>query len=444
MSGLVCLRHLMPVSDVTVLEGRSSVGGLWAYLQEKNPIDQAIGGNIFQEKYGCQFRNIYEDLILNTPTVFSHFKDFLVSEEKPEFLTREDFNEYLKAYVEHFDLMSKVRLDAFVLEVRRVEKAENGMTFKVKVCNSINKNQTEVLYADFVVVANGHNNVPYLPAWNGAATFPGQIIHSHDFRRSDDPAIVGKSILVVGASYSGLDMLVKLFGHHLRGEAKVKKVYFSGTLGEIKSTTDFKKYIENEKLCLIDSRIERIEGSQVIFKNGEKIDVDLIIPCTGYKFSFPFLNKEDNLITMSDNNMYFGPLFRRTFAVNEPHLCFVGNVDRSCFIQQIMEYQALIIASYIKGELKLPDKDTMLLELENELQELQGDLKRNFFKPGCACLEDNKIIQGFFDLLPSLKNDEKFVENLNLVGKRMVEYFMRGDLITYRKTIFRKCIPDIQ
>ena len=45
--------------------------------------------------------------------------------------------------------------------------------------------------------------------------------------------------------------------------------------------------------------VEKIEGGQVFFKNGESEKYDVIIKCTGYVYEFKFLPKKFN--TMGSN-----------------------------------------------------------------------------------------------------------------------------------------------
>jgi len=39
---------------------------------------------------------------------------------------------------------------------------------------------------DYLVVASGHFSVPYIPEYEGMKSFPGRILHSHDFRDAEE------------------------------------------------------------------------------------------------------------------------------------------------------------------------------------------------------------------------------------------------------------------
>ena len=53
---------------------------------------------------------------------------------------------------------------------------------------------------DNVVVATGHFSVPFIPEYEGMNSFPGRIMHSHDFRDAEE--FRGKDVIVLGSSYS--------------------------------------------------------------------------------------------------------------------------------------------------------------------------------------------------------------------------------------------------
>eukprot|EP00112_Aurelia_sp_Birch-Aquarium-sp1_P002729 Seg1303.6 transcript_id=Seg1303.6/GoldUCD/mRNA.D3Y31 product="Senecionine N-oxygenase" protein_id=Seg1303.6/GoldUCD/D3Y31 len=147
---------------------------------------------------------------------------------------------------------------------------------------------------------------------------------------------------------------------------------------------------------------------------------------------------------MSHNDSYCSPLYKMTFCINEPNLCFVGNIDRTCFLQKLIEYQALAVRSLIKGDLTLPGKDEMLKHLDEKLLDYPGDMRRNFFKPICAMKDDNKMIDDFFKSVPSLAKDKALIEGFNNVGRNLLPFLLRGDYITFRATNPRQFFPDFK
>ena len=57
---------------------------------------------------------------------------------------------------------------------------------------------------DALVVCNGHYSAPRCPDVNGSATFPGLVMHSHNYR--DNASFRGQVVVLVGASASGEDI----------------------------------------------------------------------------------------------------------------------------------------------------------------------------------------------------------------------------------------------
>ena len=57
---------------------------------------------------------------------------------------------------------------------------------------------------DAIVVCNGHYSEPRVPPIPGAADFPGQQLHTHNFRTNHE--FKGKTVVIMGASASGQDV----------------------------------------------------------------------------------------------------------------------------------------------------------------------------------------------------------------------------------------------
>ena len=76
-------------------------------------------------------------------------------------------------------------------------------------------------------------------------------------------------------------------------------------------------YIDYEKV-IPKGPIEYVAGNHVIFKDGSSVDVDVIIQCTGYEVSFPFLPKTQQLKPTE--------LYKFVFNPEDPTLSFVGFV----------------------------------------------------------------------------------------------------------------------
>lgn len=73
----------------------------------------------------------------------------------------------------------------------------------------------------------------------------------------------------------------------------------------------------------IGMQLERLcEEGRVVFGDGSVVVADAVIYCTGYNYSFPFLDTA-GAVTIDDNRV--GPLFEHVFPPSlAPSLSFVG------------------------------------------------------------------------------------------------------------------------
>jgi cation diffusion facilitator CzcD-associated flavoprotein CzcO len=68
----------------------------------------------FYNHYGALPSSMYENLITNLPKALMTFKGFPVKEEYNEFMSQENFLEYLNDYVDNFDLRRYFKFNTFV------------------------------------------------------------------------------------------------------------------------------------------------------------------------------------------------------------------------------------------------------------------------------------------------------------------------------------------
>ena len=90
----------------------------------------------------------------------------------------------------------------------------------------------------------------------------------------------------------------------------------------------------------------------MIYEDGSEENFDMIIYTTGYKFSYPFLDQNDNIIAFDekiDHGNYFGPLYRKMFAINNPNVIFIGLIERTVILILTLERQAQLAKQYVSG-----------------------------------------------------------------------------------------------
>ncbi len=86
----------------------------------------------------------------------------------------------------------------------------------------------------------------------------------------------------------------------------------------------------------VKPNIDRFAGGRTVrFVDGSEEEIDLVVYCTGYKITFPFLDPE--VFAAPDNRM---PLYRRVVSVEHPGLYFIGFIQPLGPIMPIAEAQS--------------------------------------------------------------------------------------------------------
>ena len=195
---------------------------------------------------------------------------------------------------------------------------------------------------DYIIVATGHFSVPNIPFYSGIDQFPGRVIHSHNFRNASH--FKGKRVLVVGSSRSAEDIAIQCLKY---GTKNIICTWKAKPLGH-----NWPPQITEKPL------LTNIAGNTVHFKDGTMAEVDDIILCTGYLYSFPFM--EERLRLKTANVWYPQGLYKSilwTQGGNDKVL-YMGMVNQ-CYTFPMFDAQANWVVSYITGELTLPEKETM-------------------------------------------------------------------------------------
>lgn len=112
------------------------------------------------------------------------------------FPEREDVLKYLQSYAQRFNLNQHAKFEHFVNHVEPIARGKWEITV-----TDLPNNKTETVIYDAVIVANGHNSKPWIPKYEGADYFTGQMIHSHVYR--DAKNYQGKCQESIRSCYSG-------------------------------------------------------------------------------------------------------------------------------------------------------------------------------------------------------------------------------------------------
>ena len=95
----------------------------------------------------------------------------------------------------------------------------------------------------------------------------------------------------------------------------------------------------------VKPNIDRFAGGRTVrFVDGSEEEIDLVVYCTGYRITFPFLTPE--VFAAQDNRM---PLYRRVVSVERPGLYFIGFIQPLGPIMPIAEAQSEWVADLLAG-----------------------------------------------------------------------------------------------
>uniref|UniRef100_N1QTX5 Flavin-containing monooxygenase n=1 Tax=Aegilops tauschii TaxID=37682 RepID=N1QTX5_AEGTA len=162
-------------------------------------------------------------------------------------------------------------------------------------------------------------------------------------------------VVVVGCGASGKDIAMEV-------RRVAKEVHLvAKSMEEV--TQELAKVLSKYSASLhLQLHVERLcEDGRVVFGDGSSILADTIIYCTGFNYSFPFLDTE-GAVTVDDNCV--GPLFEHVFPPSlAPSLSFVG-IPVKVFAPWFFEAQAKWVAQVLSGKRTLPPEEEMVRSVE--------------------------------------------------------------------------------
>lgn len=157
--------------EVQVYEQSDRIGGNWNYTDRVGP-----------DEYGLATGFMYQGIITNVPKEVMAFPDLPIqTEDDHSFLNQEEVLDYLKHYVQHFDVGRHIK---FRHEVIRVQPRRDGR-WEVIVRDVVNNEYKTERY-DFVMICTGHHWSPRYPNFKGESLFKGNLKHSYEFRKKEE------------------------------------------------------------------------------------------------------------------------------------------------------------------------------------------------------------------------------------------------------------------
>ena len=316
------------IPEIVCFEKQSNWGGLWNYTW-RTGLDQ-----YGEPVHGSMYRYLWS----NGPKEGLEFADYSFEEhfgkQIASYPPRAVLFDYIEGRVKKSGVRDWIR---FNTTVRHVEAVDNG--FAVTVCD-LPKDHTYTETFDHVIVCTGHFSTPNVPHFDGFESFPGRVLHAHDFR--DAVEFANKDILIIGTSYSAEDIGSQCWKY---GAKSITVSHRTAAIGY-----DWPDNWSEVPL------LQKMVGKTAHFKDGTTKDVDAVILCTGYKHHFPFM--ADDLRLRTANRLATADLYKGVAFVPNPALFYIGMQDQ-WFTFNMFDAQAWWARDAIMGRIPMPDRAAM-------------------------------------------------------------------------------------
>ncbi|KAL2220253.1 hypothetical protein M432DRAFT_561066 [Thermoascus aurantiacus ATCC 26904] len=366
-AGLAAAKYLLAekcFEKIDIFEQRSKVGGLWNYspasdksgiatpipqLSPHQPVDEPIWhstGKAEAPRAATFLSPIYQGLETNIPKDLMRYSDKPFPSNSQLFPRFDTVTKYLEEYAE--DISHLIRFENQILDVR----PENASSSTWSVTRrDLKTGLKETVSYDAVVVANGHYNVPYVPAIEGievwSKAYPGAISHSK-FYDSPEP-FRGKKVIVVGNSASGIDIGAQI------SEVCEGPLLCSSRSESYLSPGPATDSVECPEIVEFLSPSTHERG--VRFADGRiEENIDAILFCTGYLYSYPFLSSLDPPVVQDGTRTL--NVYQHIFYIDRPTIVFPA-LAQKVIPFPISENQAAVFARVWSGRLSLPSKAEM-------------------------------------------------------------------------------------
>ena len=150
---------------------------------------------------------IWDDMHTNVSKYSVQFSDFSYSKEVSVIPSARDVYEYLLNYIRVFGLEKYLSLNTNVESIRQLPNKKWQVTWT----NYLNGERcTEVF--DYLICSTGLHCKPSVPRIKNSEKYGGLLLHSADYR-SRDERLKDKNVVIVGNSYSGVEISSHLVGH---------------------------------------------------------------------------------------------------------------------------------------------------------------------------------------------------------------------------------------
>ena len=349
------------------------VGGIWDIRNDWSPM--------------------YESAHFISSKTVSNLPGFPMPDDFPDYPNHRQIFAYMQSFARAYGLYSAIE---FERSIERVER--DGDTWLVTLQGDETRR-----YAG-VIVCSGNTWDPSWPDYPGE--FDGEVIHSVRYKTAEQ--FRGKRVLVVGGGNSGCDiacdaaLTADAAAISLRRGYHFIPKYIFGTPADLfASKVDLPRFVEKRAFELLlrvtvgdlrqyglpkpDHRvleshpimntqllhylghgdlryrpdIERLDGRRVYFVDGSSDEFDMIVYATGYKVTYPFMDR-GHFEWISK----YPDLFLSSFHRRYDNLCCLGLHQTDGGAYDFFSMQADMMTNFILDQRRAPDRAQRFSELK--------------------------------------------------------------------------------
>lgn len=378
--------------DITIFEQSQDIGGQW--------------------DASSSFSGVWQTMTTNTACTDTSFSDLPYGNDTSMFVHHRQVHAYLHRYAKTFDLLRHLQTGRRVQQVSRTE--DGRWRVRHGSASSPETDSREDTFSH-VVVASGRFNKPYIPDIDGLSSFAGEcgVMHSLHYRNND--RFRGKRILVVGNSFSGLEVASHIalepdtpvlssyrkaryittktasgvptdWAFFSRFDAMMEGVLSPEALNQAMrqailaywgnpasfgcrepvhsvaeanvSTCPYYLNVVSEGKVHGREGLVAVRGRTVVFADGTEDEVDGIVFATGFELHLPFLDADTRGLLHADAQHV--RVYQHTFHPDLRNFALLGMLYSFGPYFPILELQARWVAMVWSGARPLPSREHML------------------------------------------------------------------------------------
>ena len=339
-------------------ERHTGVGGLWDRTNPGTPV--------------------YDSAHFISSKTQSHYVGDPMPDDYPDYPSHRQIHAYLESFADSYGLRDHITFDT---EVLSAEPILGGWRVRIRTVDGTTEDRTFSALA----CASGTNWFPVLPAYPG--TFTGELRHSQTYSSTDE--LRGKRVLVIGAGNSGVDIACDAARSAAKAFLSVRRGYhfipkhvfgmpadvfaangpqlpmwleqrvFGGLLrllnGDVSRlglpkpdhrvfethpimNTQVLNHLGHGDLTAKPD-VARFDGDEVVFVDGTREQIDLVLCATGYQWRLPYVPAAELDWTMGRPELYLTAISRRN-----PRLYGMGYVETNGGAYKLFDEVADLIA----------------------------------------------------------------------------------------------------